>query len=211
MTLLKRIAGFFTGMMFITGISIIFTEKDTIPLALFIFLEIIFAILTYVLFKPSEKAKQRKIEKRDKRKARLKTCIMKHVNGLPIAEGINCKITMEADRFIFSSGSMNFELEKLKITDMCIKTDVEIQQQYVSSVGGAVGGAILSGAVGAMIGGRAKKKVVNRKMHHYLIITYQSDEIKYIGFDINYAMRSAKSYIEDFKNNYNNTISTYQL
>lgn len=37
MTLLKRITGFFTGMMFITGISIIFTEKDTIPLALFIF------------------------------------------------------------------------------------------------------------------------------------------------------------------------------
>lgn len=106
---------------------------------------------------------------------------------------------------------MNFELEKLKITDMCIKTDVEIQQQYVSSVGGAVGGAILFGALGAMIGGRAKKKVVNRKMRHYLIITYQSDEIKYIGFDINYAMRSAKSYIEDFKNNYNNTTSTYQL
>ncbi|MEH2944892.1 hypothetical protein VSQ32_19130 [Lachnospiraceae bacterium KK002] len=55
---------------------------------------------------------------------------------------------------------MNFELEKSKITDMCIKTDKEIQQQYVSSVGGAVGGAVLFGPLGAITGGRAKKKTV---------------------------------------------------
>lgn len=43
---------------------------------------------------------------------------------------------------------------------MCIKTDKEIQQQYVSSVGGAVGGAVLFGPLGAITGGRAKKKTV---------------------------------------------------
>ncbi len=56
---------------------------------------------------------------------------------------------MADDRYIFTSGTMNFELEKSKITDMCIKTDKEIQQQYVSSVGGAVGGAVLFGPLGA--------------------------------------------------------------
>lgn len=67
---------------------------------------------------------------------------------------------MADDRYIFTSGTMNFELEKSKITDMCIKTDKEIQQQYVSSVGGAVGGAVLFGPLGAITGGRAKKKTV---------------------------------------------------
>ena len=51
---------------------------------------------------------------------------------------------MADDRYIFTSGTMNFELEKSKITDMCIKTDKEIQQQYVS-----VGGAVLFGPLGA--------------------------------------------------------------
>ena len=135
---------------------------------------------------------------------------MKHVNGLPIAEDVDCKITSTDDKFIFSSGVMNFELEKSKITDMCIKTDKEVQQQYVSSVGGAVGGAALFGPLGAMIGGRAKKKTVKHEVHHYLIITYQSPDIKYIGFEIGFNMASANKYVNDFKNTLTSE-STYQL
>lgn len=98
---------------------------------------------------------------------------------------------------------MKFELEKNKITDMCIKTDREIEQQYVSSVGGAVGGAVLFGAVGAIIGGRAKKKTVKNEIHNYFIITYQSPDIKYIGFEpIGYATASANLYIDEFKKNH---------
>lgn len=206
MTLLKRIAGVFTGLLCITGISIIFEERKSTG----IFLIILFGALTFILLRPTAKEKQKKIAKQEKRKEKLKTCTMKHVNGLPIAEDVNCNITLTDDKYIFSSGSMNFELEKSKITDICIKTDTEIQQQYVSSVGGAVVGGALFGPLGAMIGGRAKKKTVKHESHHYLIITYQSDEIKYIGFDINYAAASAKVYIEDFKNSCTNT-STYQL
>lgn len=93
---------------------------------------------------------------------------------------------------------------------MCIKTDTEIQQQYISSVGGAVGGAVLFGPLGAMIGGRAKKKTIKNEVHRYLIITYQSPEIKYIGFEIGFNMAFANAYINEFKNKHISE-STYQL
>lgn len=207
MTLFKRIAGFFTGLMCVASISLAFTREPMIP---FIIEALFFGIVTFFLLKPTATEKQKKMDKREKQADRLKTCTMKHVNGLPIAEGIDCNITLADDRYIFTSGTMNFELEKSKITDMCIKTDKEIQQQYVSSVGGAVGGAVLFGPLGAIIGGRAKKKTVKEDIHQYLIITYQSDEIKYLGFDINFAMASANIYVEDFKNSFNQA-STYQL
>lgn len=89
MTLLKRIAGVFTGLLCITGISIIFEERKSTG----IFLIILFGALTFILFKPTAKEKQKKIAKQEKRKEKLKTCTMKHVNGLPIAEDVNCNIT----------------------------------------------------------------------------------------------------------------------
>ena len=58
----------------------------------------------------------------------------------------------------------------------------EIQREYNSSIGGAIGGAIAFGALGAMIGGRAKKKEI-RTATTYLIVTYEKeDSINYIAF-----------------------------
>lgn len=135
---------------------------------------------------------------------------MKHINGLPIAENMDCKIVSMDDKFIFSSGAMNFELEKSKITDMCIWTDREIEEQYVSSVRGAVGGAILFGPLGATIGGKAKKKTIKNEIHNYLIITCQSPDIKYIGFEIGLSLASAQIYVNDFENR-NIVAELYQL
>ena len=55
---------------------------------------------------------------------------------------------------------MTFKLLKEKITDVTMTNDIEIQKNNVSSIGGAVSGAILFGALGAIIGGRAKNKKV---------------------------------------------------
>lgn len=195
MAILKRILGIFTGIMCITGFVMAVSQKESI---VFIIEGLIFGILTFFLFKPTEKEKEKQSEKQKRQNERMKTCSMKHVNGLPIAENVNCTITSFPDSFEFSSGSMKFKLEKNKITDICIKTDEEIQQQYVSSVGGAVGGAVLFGPLGAMIGGRAKKKTI-KEISHYLIITYMSDdEIKYMGFDIGLNMVFAKKVVKDF-------------
>lgn len=215
MTLIKRILGLFTLALAITYFVMSPSEE---PKGLFIALGVLMIVFTILLFFPTKKDKQRKEERQkkaisnriDKNNKNLKPCIMKHINGLPIAENVNCNVSMTDNKFLFSSGAMNFELEKSKITDICIKTDTEIQKQYVSSIGGAVGGAVLFGPLGAMIGGRAKKKTVKNEIHSYLIITYQSPEIKYIGFDVGHNFSIAKAYVNDFKNNHT-TEETYQL
>lgn len=207
MTILKRILGVFTGIFAIIYFAMASNQEQSL---IFVVLGVMMIIFTILLFRPTKKDKLKKAERINKYQENIKSCVMKHINGLPIAENVNCKITSTDKKFIFTSGTMNFELEKSKITDMCIKTDTEIQQQYVSSVGGAVGGAVLFGPLGAMIGGRAKKKTVKNEVHNYLIITYQSPDIKYIGFEIGFSMASANAYINDFKGKHTSE-STYQL
>ena len=82
---------------------------------------------------------------------------------------------------------------------MCIKTDTEIQDQAVSSIGGAVAGAAMFGALGAIIGGRAKTKKV-KTVIQYLIITYTDNkgELAYIGFDIKNNPPSAAKLVKEF-------------
>lgn len=124
-----------------------------------------------------------------------------HINGLPIPENTLCEIFSFSDRIDFKAGTIEIKLAKDKIADMCIKTDTEIQQQLVSSVGGAVAGAMLFGTLGAVIGGRAKAKKI-KNTTNYLIITYQNgDELKYIGFDTQNNPRSALKLVNEFKKN----------
>lgn len=102
------------------------------------------------------------------------------------------------DGFVFTAGGNTFNLSDDKITDMCIKTDAEIQRQYVSSVGGAVGGAVLFGPIGAMIGGRAKEKRTTN-LTHYLIITYLKDgQVAYVCFEV-YEIAKIQKWINDFR------------
>lgn len=134
-----------------------------------------------------------------------------HINGLNLFENTMCEVFLYSDRFEFKSGSIQFKLAKSKIVDISITTDTDIQKQYVSSIGGAVGGAVLFGPLGAMIGGRAKqKKTIN--VSYYMIITYknENDELKYIGFDVTYALPKAKKFESEFKKT-NNTITRVDL
>lgn len=112
------------------------------------------------------------------------TAYGEHMAGLPVVEGMFCMIHEFADRFCFSANGVEFNLDKAKIMDISIKTDKEITQQYVSSVGGAVAGAVLFGPLGAIVGGRAKKKK-NTIVSQYLIFTYSKDgNVDYISFDV---------------------------
>lgn len=207
--LLKRVLGIFTAFFAIIYIEMSITHDDDKPLS--ICLAIIMIIFTILLFRPTKKDRTKNKTKDKQQDEKSMTCTMKHINGLPIAENINCVINSLPNSFEFLSGSMKFELEKSKITDMCIKTDKEIQHQYVSSIGGAVGGAALFGPLGAIIGGRAKKKKVKKEIHYYLIITYKSEDIKYIGFEITgFSMMYAKKFINEFKNKCSKE-STYKL
>lgn len=208
----KTIIGIWAGIACL-GVVIVTTQNPKAENAI---VAVVLAIVCFLLFRtPTEKELARKAQRTEKiqhkieqHEQSLRTCTMKHVNGLPIAENMDCTITSADDKFIFSSGSMHFELDKSKITDICIKTEQEIQEQYVSSVGGAVGGAMLFGTLGAMIGGRAKKKKVKNETHHYLIITYQSPDVKYIGFEIGLNLASAYVFESDFKKTASDTTVT---
>ncbi|MDE5588220.1 MAG: hypothetical protein K2J60_03645 [Acetatifactor sp.] len=99
-------------------------------------------------------------------------CKMKHIYGLPIADGTVCKIRYSNDAMEINANRLNFNLPMDETLDISIKTDKEIntQEQYVSSIGGA----LLFGPVGAMIGGRAKKKKKTTfGVTNYLVITYK--------------------------------------
>ncbi|MCI1981996.1 MAG: hypothetical protein LKJ45_02415 [Oscillospiraceae bacterium] len=156
---------------------------------------ITFSIIGLLLFFIKGKSKE---EKAKIKNDRLSNTSARHFTGLPLAEGTNCTIRHNPDGFVFTAGGNTFNLSNDKITDMCIKTDAEIQRQYVSSVGGAVGGAVLFGPIGAMIGGRAKEKKTTN-LTHYLIITYLKDgQIAYICFEV-YEIGKIQKWINDFR------------
>lgn len=108
---------------------------------------------------------------------------LEHVLGLPIPEGSKCNISLFPDRVTIERNGTAYNLELFKITDAVIKTETEIQNNYVSSVGGAMGGMMLFGPLGAVIGGRAKKKT-DKVIHSYMIFSYtKEDTIDFISFD----------------------------
>ena len=129
-----------------------------------------------------------------------------HVNGLPIAENTLCQIYYTDDNLFIDGSGQSFNLSNEKISAIEIKTDVEIQKQYVSSVAGGITGDIVFGPLGALIGGRVKEKKI-KNTTRYLIITYTSDnEIKYLGFDITYTPKALEIIKLFNKNNLNKNI-----
>ncbi len=169
----------------------------------FIVLGILFAFIFFSIFmaiKTSKiKKQQKKALKELKNKGLTQQLSAMHTYGLPVAEGLSCTIQAYSDRLEFYSGTTHITLNREKITDMCVKAEAEIQQHYVSSAGGALGGAMLFGPLGAMIGGRTQKKT-SKTVTFYLIITYKRSDgvLDYLGFDVTYSDSSARKLVDEF-------------
>lgn len=115
-----------------------------------------------------------------------------HVSGLPISENILCQLYYSDDKIVIDGSGTSFNLSLDKINSIEIKTDVEIHEQFASSAGSGIAGAMVFGPLGALIGGRTKKKI-SRDVKRFLIITYNNkDEIKYLGFDITYTPKGSE-------------------
>lgn len=124
----------------------------------------------------------------------------KHMAGLSVAEGADMYLYLNKDKIIFERNETMYNLEFKKITDITIKTDVEIQKAYVSSIGGAVAGGMLFGPLGAIIGGRAKEKN-NSTINKYLIFTYEKEgNVDFISFDVTYST-NADRFVKFFEKN----------
>ena len=123
-----------------------------------------------------------------------------HLSGLPIPEGVPCKARTYKDRIEFISGTTNISLSRSKITDVRVMKADEIQKQSVSSVGGAVMGAVLLGPIGAVIGGRAKQKKIHNKTHCLLVTYYGKDNtMATIAFDAEKDVSQAHCLASEFK------------
>lgn len=107
-----------------------------------------------------------------------------HVAGLPLAAFVACTLSFEDAGISVHSSGNTFSLSYDKMTDMAIRTSVEIQKAYVSSIGGAVAGAALFGPLGAIVGGRAQEKQ-SKTVENYAIFTYLKDGgIDYLSFKL---------------------------
>lgn len=196
------------------GISTFVTTQEYNNLAAVVFI-IVVPILVICIVKSKNKKKSNNTGENVGKTVETKKEIVikgtfKHINGLDLAENTICTVFSYPDRYEFSSGALKFNLPKDKVVDVVIKTDVDTQKQYVSSVGGAVGGAVLFGPLGAMIGGRAKAKKL-KTTTRYLIITYKNDdELKYIGFDVNKDLYWAQWLEKEFKR-LNNSVTNVDL
>lgn len=124
---------------------------------------------------------------------------VKHFYGLSLPENARAVIYEYSDKFTFISNGISFSLLKDKITDISINKDTDIQKHYVSSTGGAIGGAMLFGPLGALIGGRVKTKNTY-SIDYYLIFTYlKNNEPSYIAFNCNGKVFEAKKITKQYK------------
>lgn len=137
--------------------------------------------------KAALKARKKAVKERNNR-----MLVAEHVAGLPLVQSATCTISFE-DACITVCGSGNtFNLNYSKVTDMDIKTSVEIQKAYVSSAGGAVAGAVLFGPLGAMVGGRTREKR-SKTVENFLIFTYLKDgNIDYLSFKLSETYKAMK-------------------
>lgn len=161
------------------------------------------AVVTSRAKKVHEVQRKTKNEERQKHMEALGASLViqaDHMAGLPLGQGAKCDIYLCEEKVVFQKDANTFNLYFDKVLDVTTKTDVEIQKQYVSSVGGAVGGAVLFGPLGAIVGGRAKEKK-SKTENTYLIYTYEKDgNVDYISFEVTGNLdQRIKSFVEHFK------------
>lgn len=161
----------------------------------------VFCLYTAIKLSKAQKSAKKRLKKLKESNKASMMYPFRHLYGLPIAKGTLTQTMWCSDnKIVFNVDGNTFNLSLDKVTDISVISDVEIQRQAVSSVGGAVGGAILMGPIGAMIGGRVKERDV-RTASHYLIFTYTKDEdIENIGFELNIAeLKKANEFADKFK------------
>lgn len=128
--------------------------------------------------------------------------LAKHISGLPLHEGIECRVIFKDDGIIIKAengGSQQFRLAYNKIVDFQIPCKKIVQNTMVSSAGGAVAGAMLLGAPGAMIGGRTKRQEIV-KFEYSFIVTYKKDNaLADLHFQLNSGNLNVVKLVKQYK------------
>lgn len=120
------------------------------------------------------------------------------VEGLPIPQSSDVSIKMTPGALTITGSGQEFEIDASKLTLVDLKSDVEMEKIIQQSAPGMIIGAVTFGVIGAMIGGRVKTKE-KRTVNHFLIINYQSDELKTIVIDATKDWYNAAALVDYFR------------
>ncbi|MNB80546.1 hypothetical protein D3C75_273110 [compost metagenome] len=106
-----------------------------------------------------------------KKKDRRFQVSLRHVEGLPLAEGTMCIVVLESDKLIITGGGAEYTMEISQLRAIEAKTDVEIAHIVKSSAAKGVAGGLLFGPIGLVVGSRATSKE-KRTVTVYAIVNY---------------------------------------
>ena len=178
-------------------------SNDTIFWVFIVFMILLIIFFFYMAIVTSKNRKKAKAYKK-KKKQELGFVVsgtFVHFNGLPLSEGVPLNTYWCNDKVVFESNGATYNLPLENLIDVCVKTDVEIQKEYVSSTKKAIAGAALFGTVGAIIASKPKVKETKQSTP-YLIFTYKSKDgqtIKYVALRANqYNLATAYKIVQCF-------------
>jgi hypothetical protein len=120
------------------------------------------------------------------------------VEGLPIPQNTDLTIKLTPSELSMVGNGQEFEINFSKLMMIDIKSDVEMEKIIQQSAPGMVIGAVTFGVIGAMIGGRVKTKE-KRVVNHFLIVNYQTDELKTIVIDVTKDWHNAAQLVDYFR------------
>lgn len=122
------------------------------------------------------------------------------VSGLNLPAGIRCSVQLMGDHLSIRAQNQEFTLSNGKIVSVMVHTAKEVQQQYVSSVGGAVAGLAILGPLGAILGGAATKKTITNKTP-LLIFAYQNngEDVQYLIFNAESSPWDARRFVKAYR------------
>lgn len=115
---------------------------------------------------------------------------MKHINGLPLPQGVVLDLFYCEDKIVFKKDNQEISISKDKITS------IETVMGKDIDTGGAVTGFLVFGLAGAVLGASTV----------YMLITYESEgEQKGITLDTYMSGFAPGKIVDDFKNTRTNT------
>lgn len=124
---------------------------------------------------------------------------VKYLSGLNLPSGMICKLVCFGDRLLLMANGQELTLSADKLIYVDILSKREITKQYVSNPGGAIAGAMLGGALGAVILGGPTKETLQTTRKN-LVITYRNGETPvYILFDASYREGFVRKVMQQYK------------
>ncbi|MFC4355346.1 hypothetical protein ACFO0S_09830 [Chryseomicrobium palamuruense] len=120
------------------------------------------------------------------------------IDGVNLPQNTSVQVKMNTNEVMISGNNQEFLISFEKLVNVDLKSDVEMEQIIEQSLPGMVIGAAAFGVIGAMIGGRVKTKE-KKKVSHFLIINFQSDELKTIVIDASKDWYNAAGLVDLFR------------